>query len=500
MKHPLIAAVCCLLTISGLSRLEAAPANDNLANATTLPFLLPINVNGTVVEATLENDEPAASWGGWDKSVWWKWRCDRTGPLWIRTTNPTLDVALAVFVKENDELLFAAYSQDEDFPTLTNPSLSFYGEAGVTYWFCVLADEFTSGIFRFAISRLPEGPANDNFENAAVLGSELPATASGNNQDASVETFEPFHDDAIPGHSVWWQWTAPVSTNVIVATTGSLFDTVVAVYTGSEVGWLEPVASNDDAGGLFTSAARFRAVAGTTYWIAVDGYGNAAGNINLSVVVEPPNPAPAWSLPDLNGNMISSSQYAGQVVVVNFWATWCPPCREEIPDFIELQNQYGPEGLAFVGISLDVDANYRTTVRNFAAAYGINYDVVYDHDSVVSELFGGTDAIPTTFIIDRQGNIVERLVGSRSRSEFERLVLPLLSATVITTPPALAVSVAEGMLTLSWIDTADAFVLRRASALNGDWQPVPGTPAVVDGARQMTSPLESGGFFRLDQR
>lgn len=134
-------------------------------------------------------------------------------------------------------------------------------------------------------------------------------------------------------------------------------------------------------------------------------------------------PAPEWTLLDLNGNPVSSSQFAGKVVVVDFWATWCGPCREEIPGYIALQEKYGKDGLVIVGVSLDRGGPAK--VSDFAKKFGVNYTVVMgDADQIAG--FGDITAIPTTFLIDRAGNIRDRKIGAMATADYEKLILAVL--------------------------------------------------------------------------
>ncbi len=131
--------------------------------------------------------------------------------------------------------------------------------------------------------------------------------------------------------------------------------------------------------------------------------------------------APDFRLPKLGGGEAGISTYLGKVVVLDFWATWCAPCKAEIPDFIELQDRYGKEGLQIVGVALDT----RDAVDKFAPAMKMNYPVLYGNENV-SALYGGISGLPTTFIIDRQGNIITSFEGFQSKSVFESEIRKLL--------------------------------------------------------------------------
>ena len=136
-----------------------------------------------------------------------------------------------------------------------------------------------------------------------------------------------------------------------------------------------------------------------------------------------PAPAPAWQLKDVNGTVVSFDQFKGKVVVLDFWATWCAPCRSEIPGYVALQEKYARAGLVMVGVSLDREGP--EVVKKFMTDQKINYQIVLGDEKIV-EAFGGVEAIPTTFIIDRQGTIRYRKVGAMPAGEFEAVVTPFL--------------------------------------------------------------------------
>lgn len=131
--------------------------------------------------------------------------------------------------------------------------------------------------------------------------------------------------------------------------------------------------------------------------------------------------APSFTLSDIDGHSVSLSNYRGKVIILDFWAPWCPPCRREIPDFISLQNQYASQGLQIIGIGLDQPNN----VASFVQEHGINYPVVVGSNAITN-LYGGISGIPTTFVIDRRGNIINKFEGFTNRSIFEEEIKKLL--------------------------------------------------------------------------
>ncbi|WP_412069149.1 TlpA disulfide reductase family protein [Rubrivirga sp. IMCC43871] len=139
-----------------------------------------------------------------------------------------------------------------------------------------------------------------------------------------------------------------------------------------------------------------------------------------------PIPAPDFAIATRSGETFRLSEHRGEVVVLNLWATWCPPCRHEIPDFIELQDELGDEGLTVVGVALDEGG--WDAVGPFADEMAINYAVAVD-DGTVEGLYGPTVSLPTTFVIDREGNVAHYIPGMILRDQLEPLVRPLLDGS-----------------------------------------------------------------------
>ena len=137
-------------------------------------------------------------------------------------------------------------------------------------------------------------------------------------------------------------------------------------------------------------------------------------------------PAPPWTLQDLEGRPVSSQDLAGKVVLVDFWATWCGPCKMSIPHLVELYDKYRKEGVEIVGVSLDQQGP--SIVRPFAAAFKINYPVVMGNMKMVND-FGGVRGIPTAFIISQDGKIYRKYVGFRPKEHYEQDIRALLGLT-----------------------------------------------------------------------
>lgn len=138
-------------------------------------------------------------------------------------------------------------------------------------------------------------------------------------------------------------------------------------------------------------------------------------------------PAPDFELKDINGVTHKLSDYKGKVVVLNFWATWCPPCKKEIPDFIELQKQYEAQGVQFLGIAMDDEGLDK--VKPWVTSHNVTYPVLIPDlpERKVASSYGEMSSIPVTYFIDRKGMIRQTFIGMRTRPIFEGELKPLVS-------------------------------------------------------------------------
>jgi peroxiredoxin len=140
------------------------------------------------------------------------------------------------------------------------------------------------------------------------------------------------------------------------------------------------------------------------------------------------NPAPDFALRDIDGKTIRLSDFKGKVVLLDFWATWCGPCKIEIPWFIEFERKHKDKGFAVIGISMDEEG--WDVVRPFLSRLNVNYRVVIGNDST-AQAYGGIDALPTTFLIDREGRIAATHQGLVGKRDFEDGIEQLLGNSTV---------------------------------------------------------------------
>ena len=122
------------------------------------------------------------------------------------------------------------------------------------------------------------------------------------------------------------------------------------------------------------------------------------------------------AIKSLDGKDVTVAQYKGKVVLVNFWATWCEPCKIEMPSLVDLQKKYGPQGLQIVGVAMD-DAEDKE-ISSFAHKMGVNYLVVRGTEEV-GNLYGGIDRLPMTYYLDRSGKVVDQTLGMAGEAAIE---------------------------------------------------------------------------------
>jgi len=137
--------------------------------------------------------------------------------------------------------------------------------------------------------------------------------------------------------------------------------------------------------------------------------------------------APDFALKDGDGKTVHLSDYKGKVVLLDFWATWCAPCKIEIPWFMEFEQQYKDKGFAVLGVSMDEDG--WTVVKPYLQQLKINYRIVLGNDKV-GDAYGGVDSLPTTLLIDRQGRVAATHVGlSGGKEDFKNDIVNLLGTS-----------------------------------------------------------------------
>lgn len=146
---------------------------------------------------------------------------------------------------------------------------------------------------------------------------------------------------------------------------------------------------------------------------------------------QPASLAPDFSLPDLTGGQLDLSAYRGKVVLLDFWATWCDPCREEVPHFVQLQNKYGGQGLQIIGVSMDDGPE---PVRDFYQRSKINYPVAMGN-AKIGELYGGILGLPIAFLIGRDGRVYAKHAGAADISVVEKEIADLLQSNIKSSQP-----------------------------------------------------------------
>jgi hypothetical protein len=297
----------------------AAPANDNFADAVVLSGDDASRIGDTNVGATLESGEPGTVAGApAENSVWYRWTAPDNGDAKVDTETSNFDTLLGVYTGSAVGTLTEVVSDDDSGGDGTS-LVAFAITAGTTYHIRVDGFEGDTGTINLHLHRvLP--PANDNFANAIELSGLTASRAADTNDGATLEAGEATTVAGVPaGASVWYRWTAADSGQLKIDTTTSSFDTLLGVYTGSAVGTLSEVASNDNGKDGFTSSITFAVTSGTTYRIRIDGQSGDTGTINLHLRETLPGPPPAND--DFANAVVLSGQNASRTGDTNVHAT-----------------------------------------------------------------------------------------------------------------------------------------------------------------------------------
>jgi len=136
--------------------------------------------------------------------------------------------------------------------------------------------------------------------------------------------------------------------------------------------------------------------------------------------------APQFALKDIDGSTVRLRAYRGKVVLINFWATWCPPCRAEMPDLVRLQREYATQGLQIIGITYPPQT--KTEVRRFARSLKVNYPIILGTRQIRAR-FSSEEILPLTVVIDRDGKVNDIISGILLPEEFDEKIKPLLMKT-----------------------------------------------------------------------
>ncbi len=373
---------------------SAAPVNDTFANALALTGAN-ASTTGRNTGASAQAGEPAHAGLAATNSVWWTWTAPASGGVTVSTVGSDFDTVLAVYTGASVNALTPVADDDQSGGDNTS-LLNFTAVAGTTYRLAV--DGYQSAAGNIVLNLAPGGgaPGNDNFAAATVLTGAT-VTTSGANTNATAEADEPAHAGSVATRSLWWAWTAPLTGPVQVDTVGSSFDTVLGIYTGTVVGSLTTVASDDDSAGNRTSKALFNATSGTVYRIAVDGFFGTAGTVALQIAVTGTAPAndnfanrivltgADFSTTAVNLNATAESgepAHAGTPAAKSLWWRWTAPSagRVEIRTTGSSINTRLAiyTGTAVNALTAVVANNDEPGAVAFTAAAGTTYQIAVD--------------------------------------------------------------------------------------------------------------------------
>jgi M6 family metalloprotease-like protein len=348
--------------------IASPPANDSFANAQVISGGSGnVNANNTV--ATKEAGEPNHAGNPGGKSIWYVWTAPGGGPVTIDTIGSGFNTLLGVYTGSSLGALNLIANND-DTTTNTQSRVSFTALAGTAYRIAV--DGFNGASGNVALHWRLSGGGNDDFANGQVISGSI-GSVNANNAAATKEAGEPNHAGNIGGKSVWYFWTPPSSGQATIDTMNSSFDTLLGVYTGSNVEALSLLASNDDIfGGITTqSQVNLPVSAGITYRIAVDGFDGGSGNVVL-------NWALSTNLPSISGFAPTTGQAGTNVVVsgTNFAGATAVRFNGTSASFTVNNNSQitatVPVGATTGPISVTTPGGTATSLGNFTVSSGFN--------------------------------------------------------------------------------------------------------------------------------
>jgi hypothetical protein len=293
------------------------------------------------VGATKEAGEPSHAGNAGGKSVWYRFEAIDPGEMTLETAGSGFDTLLAAYRMPKNVPVTMANLQllaaNDDVAGGISSRVTFRTEPNELYYFAVDGKGGESGSY-IVDGRFHEVPGNDNFPFGIDLGGGRDGETTADTTVATRQASEPQHGGQPGGRSVWFRWTPYEAGPMVFDTAGSSFDTLLAAYTGSQLGTLTTVASNDDDGGRTTSRIAFNAVAGTTYWIAVDGKGGAGGHAVLNLGgSNPPNDyfSNAQTISGVSGTVsgttVGATREQGEECCVgspSVWYRWTAPASQ----------------------------------------------------------------------------------------------------------------------------------------------------------------------------
>jgi thiol-disulfide isomerase/thioredoxin len=342
----------------------------------------------------------------------------------------------------------------------------------------------------------------DQFGSSALVAGFT--NISGSNLLATAEPGEPNHAGEPASRSVWVRWTPTVTGTYSISTSNSMtpgsqrMDTVLAVYTGTTLSNLSPVVSNDDLEPFVVwSEVVFRAYAGETFHIAVDGFGTTGGgNIKLQIAVGGPPMAP-WSAIDIDGRPIVSGNFSNQVMLVDFWETTCATCVLELPDLTQLYQAIRARGFSIIGLSSDPDLEpvFEYFMRNPRPPYVIGMASLTSSNSL-----GGPNGFPTKYLVDQEKRIVARYLGAVPTTTTPLQYYSNAVALLMRPAPEIRLGAAlnPGGIKLSWPLSAAAFKVEASAGPISGWDEI--SVSVQTNGESITTTLpvdQPARFFRL---